>query len=327
MQLDNMLLQACKNNQKTVVQTFLKRGGIDVNKRDESGNTPLIYACLKSARDLVKLLLDNGADAGLGNQKNRMPIHFAAEAGNFQIISMLCNAGADVNCTDNNGVTPLMLLAQNGKTDAALKLLQNPDIDISIKDNEGRMAIDYATSSGLRELVKALTLAEDAHADSYGNTTLHHACWNGQGEVVKILLEKDPASVNKPNDEGESPLILAVRKSNLAIVELLLAAGALPSLADSEGVLPLHIAADKGDLFVGKTLLAAGADANQKTSEGQTPLILAAQKGKNDFTAMLIEKGADVNAVDNSQHSAMFYASEAGYTEIVEQLLIAGAEN
>ena len=62
--------------------------------------------------------------------------------------------------------------------------------------------------------------------------------------------------MNKLNDEGESPLILAVRKSNLAIVELLLAAGALPSLADSEGVLPLHIAADKGDLFVGKTLLA-----------------------------------------------------------------------
>ena len=141
MQLDNMLLQACKNNQKTGVQTFLKRGGIDVNKRDESGNTPLIYACLKSARDLVKLLLDNGADAGLGNQKNRMPIHFAAEAGNFQIISMLCNAGADVNCTDNNGVTPLMLLAQNGKTDAALKLLQNPDIDISIKDKDRKSVV------------------------------------------------------------------------------------------------------------------------------------------------------------------------------------------
>ena len=49
MQLDNMLLQACKNNQKAVVQTFLKRGGVDVNKRDESGNTPLIYACMKSA--------------------------------------------------------------------------------------------------------------------------------------------------------------------------------------------------------------------------------------------------------------------------------------
>ena len=62
MQLDNMLIQACKNNQKGVVQTFLKRGGVDLNKRDESGNTPLIYACMKNSREIVKLLLENGAD-------------------------------------------------------------------------------------------------------------------------------------------------------------------------------------------------------------------------------------------------------------------------
>lgn len=327
MQLDNMLLQACKNNQKGVVQTFLKRGGIDVNKRDTSGNTPLIYACLKSARDIVRLLLDNGAEADLGNQKNRMPMHFAAEVGNIQIISMLVDAGADVNCTDNDGVTPLMLLAQNGKTDAALKLLKNPDIDISIKNNSGQMAIDYATSAGLRELVEVLSQEEGDHADTYGNTTLHHACWNEQSEVVKVLLEKDLSSVNKLNDDGDSPLILAVQKSNLMIVELLLAAGAKPDCANTDGVLPLHIAADKGDLFVGRALLDAGAGLNQKASDGQTPLILAARNGKNDFTAMLIEMGADVNGVDNDQHSALYYASEEGYTEIVEQLLVAGAEN
>ncbi len=87
MQLDNLFLEACKNNRKSVVQTFLKRGGIDVNKRDESGNTPLIYACMKNARDLVKILLENGADANLGNQSNLMPLHFAAERGNFEIIA------------------------------------------------------------------------------------------------------------------------------------------------------------------------------------------------------------------------------------------------
>ncbi len=304
MQLDNMFLQACKNNQKSVVLTFLKRGGIDVNKRDETGNTPLIYACLKSSRDLVK----NGADVNLANQKNRMPLHFAADSGNAQIISMLTENGADVNCTDNNGVTPLMVLAQKGKTDAALKLIQHPDIDISIKDNSNRMAIDYATAAGLRELVTALSASKEDHADSYGNTPLHHACWNDQSEVVKVLLEKDPESVNKLNDDGESPLLLTVRKSNLMIAELLLSAGAKTDIAN-------------------QALLTAGAGIDQKAFDGQTPLILAARNAKNDFTAMLIESGANVNAVDNDQHSALYYASEAGYTEIVEQLLVAGAEN
>jgi len=327
MQLDNMLLQACKNNQKSVIQTFLKRGGVDVNKRDESGNTPLIYACMKSARDLVKMLLDAGADAGLANQKSRAPLHFAAESGSAEIATLLLQAGADVNCTDVNGVTPLMLMAQNGRTDAALKLMQQPGIDLKIKDNNNRMAIDYATSAGLRELVKALSQTQEEHTDAYGNTSLHHACWNNQGEVVKVLLEKDPESVNRLNDEGRSPLMLAAQRSNLMIAELLLAHGADASCADASGVAPLHVAADNGDLFLGKALLTAGAEINAKTSDGQTPLIRAARRGKNDFTAMLLEQGADVNAVDNENHSALYYASEAGLTEIVEQLLMAGAEN
>lgn len=327
MQMDNMLLQACKNSQKAVVQTLLKRGGADVNKRDESGNTPLICTCLKGARDLVKLLLDAGADANLPNQRGRTPLHFAAESGNAQIIALLAEAGADVNAADNDGVTPLMVLAQRGRTDAALKLLQRPDIDVSARDNQNRMAIDYATAAGLRELVEALSAAEGPHADARGNTSLHHACRNGQGEVVKVLLEQDPDSVNRLNDDGESPLLLAVGRSNLVIVELLLRAGADAGRADLRGVLPLHIAAANGDLFTGRALLSAGADVNGKTAEGSTPLILAARNSRNDFTAMLIEEGADVNAVDNAQHSALYYASEAGYTEIVEQLLMAGAEN
>ena len=327
MQLDNMLLQACKNNKKSVAQTFLKRGGVDVNKRDESGNTPLIYACMKNARDLVKMLLDNGADVNLGNQRDRMPLHFAAETGSFEIIALLTGAGAEVNCADMNGITPLMVMAQQGKTDAALKFIQNPDVDIKRKDNDNHLAVDYATSSGLRELVKALSQTEEGHTDAYGNTTLHHACWDEQGEVVKVLLQKEKESVNKLNDEGESPLMLAVKRSNLVITELLLDAGAMADCADLKGVMPLHIAAGNGDLFVAKALIGAGAGINVRTVEGRTPLILAAKRGRNDLTAMLIETGADVNAVDNQQHSALYYATEAGFTEIVEQLLMAGAEN
>ncbi len=320
MQLDNMLLQACKNNQKSVVQMFLKRGGVNVDKRDESGNTPLIYACMKNARDLVKMLLEAGADANLSNVATRYPIHYAAETGNADIISQLVGAGADVNCTDKEGVTPLMLLARNGKTDAALKYLAFDGVDISLKDNNNNKAIDYATSAGLRELVKALSQNDGEHTDANGNTTLHHACWNEQTEVVKVLIEKD-ADVNKINDDGETPLFLAVRRANLVIVEKLLAAGAEPDISNIDGILPIHVAADDGEQFIGKALLDAGADINAKTGDGKTPLICAAYRGKNDFTAML------GNAVDNEQHSALYYASEAGFTEIVEQLLMAGAEN
>ena len=55
MQTDNLFLNACKNGQKSVVMTFLKKGGINVDKRDESGFTPLYYASLKAAAILLPL--------------------------------------------------------------------------------------------------------------------------------------------------------------------------------------------------------------------------------------------------------------------------------
>ena len=51
-------LNACRNGQKSIVQIFLKKGGIDINKRDQEGNTALYYACQKGYRDIVALLLD-----------------------------------------------------------------------------------------------------------------------------------------------------------------------------------------------------------------------------------------------------------------------------
>ena len=71
-------LNACRNGQKSIVQIFLKKGGIDVNKRDAEGNTPLYYACLKGLRDIVGLLLDSDADVSIANNCSETPLHAAA---------------------------------------------------------------------------------------------------------------------------------------------------------------------------------------------------------------------------------------------------------
>ena len=57
--MDTMFLNACKNAQKGIVQAFLKKGGINVDKRDALGNTPLYYVCSKGAKDIVKLLIED----------------------------------------------------------------------------------------------------------------------------------------------------------------------------------------------------------------------------------------------------------------------------
>ena len=116
-------LNACRNGQKSIVQIFLKKGGIDINKRDQEGNTALYYACQKGYRDIVALLLDNDADASCINNRSESPLHAAARSGNKEILGKLLQKGADINVTDNEGRTPLICLLDNKRTDAALFLM------------------------------------------------------------------------------------------------------------------------------------------------------------------------------------------------------------
>ena len=86
--MDNNMtfLNACRNGQKSIVQIFLQKGGINVNKRDAEGNTPLHYACLKGFRDIVNMLLEHDADVSVANNCAETPLHAAARSGNKEII-------------------------------------------------------------------------------------------------------------------------------------------------------------------------------------------------------------------------------------------------
>ena len=228
-------LNACRNGQKGIVQIFLKKGGIDVNKRDAEGNTPLYHACLKGYRDIVNLLLDSEADATITNNLSETPLHAASRSGNKEIIGKLVQYGADIDATDSEGRTPLIRLLENRRTDAALFLIEQ-GADTEIADNTGHKAIDYATANGLREVVERLSTGSTT--DTHGNTPLHQAAFNGQSGIVRSLLSTFPDMTDATNDNGETPLIIACMKGNLAVAKLLLDAGADANRSQLNGQRP-----------------------------------------------------------------------------------------
>ncbi len=324
--LDNMFISAVQKNQKAVVMTFLKKGGIDVNKRDELGFTSLYYACEKGSKDIVKLLLENDADVSMPSNDSKTCLHAVAKTGNKDIIQMLVDAGSDIDALDKEDKTPLMYFIQNKKTESALLLL-SLGADKTLLDSQGHSAKDYASAGGLKDLLDVLMSDQDVNEkDQYGNSLLHQAIHNNNSEVVKTLLAKEETIVDALNDASETPLINAVKKGSLIIVELLLAKSANVNLSLQNGTTCLHIASSNNYLDIAKALIKNGAELNTKNENGSTALINAAKNGHNDFTAFLIEKEADVNLVDNYGQSALFYATENGYNEIVEQLIMAGCE-
>mgnify|MGYP000760243072 FL=1 len=206
----------------------------------------------------------------------------------------------------------------------AALFLMDQGADTEVADASGHKAIDYATAHGLREVVARLSCGNDR--DARGNTPLHQAVYNGQGEIVRTLLLSDKSMLDSTNDGGETPLILACMQGNLVMVNLLLGTGADPGKAMLSGNAPIHYAAISGNRFIGEALLKAKAAVDAQNDNGETPLILAAKEGHNDFVSVLLEFHANVSISDNLQHTALYYAGERGFNEIVEKLLENGAE-
>ena len=114
------------------VKEFLAEG-VDVNAEDEHGNRPLYIAVEYGRKEIVELLIANGADLNVkGDTYSDTPLNIAASYGHKEIAKILIVKGADVNARDWEGNTPLdkakrhpeladLLRKHGGKTGEELK--------------------------------------------------------------------------------------------------------------------------------------------------------------------------------------------------------------
>lgn len=151
-------------------------------------------------------------------------------------------------------------------------------------------------------MVRALLAADvDVNARAADDATaLHWAADQDALEVADLLIRKG-AAVDAKTRLGVTPLWIAARNSNTAMITRLLQAHADPNIAPPTDGAPLMIAAQRGNAAAVKALLAAGADPNAREARhGQTALMWAAAEGHPDVVRLLIAAGADVRARSKS---------------------------
>lgn len=149
-----------------------------------------------------------------------------------------------------------------------------------------------------------------------------------------IFLIKNGADVNATDDDGLSPLSLAVSKENSEdIIEKLISAGASVEEADSQNLSPLMVAAASADSVPPKNqaeyikiLINAGADLTKTGPSGVTPLTLAAINAPPEILKLLIENGFDVNSVTEGGYTPLMIATWSNSLQAVEMLVAKGAD-
>lgn len=187
------------------------------------------------------------------------------------------------------------------------------------------------------DLLKRLSLGDNVSSaselsayfepDEDGDVQLHLAVASGLADVVDALVRMSPSPdhLSLQNNQGYSPLHIAVLQNQPAFVRRLVMAGARLDLPDDEGNNPLHLSARRGYLECAEALLASSPAPDQlfnhRNNLGQHCVHLATMGGHVQFLQFLSWKGADMNALEGrSGRSSLHLAVGARSLPLVQCL-------
>jgi ankyrin repeat protein len=194
----------------------------NIDIKTNNGRTPLFNAVKHNSLHGVKTLIELGANPNAKNECGNTPFQQIAFDTQLEIAKFLIEKGADVNAKGPNEWSTLMH-SINEKQEALTELLLNqPNIDLNVKDVAGMSALTLATSRGMLKTVKTLLEKEGSpnSATYYGETLLHLAVINKNVEMCKFLLAVG-ADKSMNTKGGKTPLDYAIDLKHEELIRIL----------------------------------------------------------------------------------------------------------
>ena len=319
---------------------------------DEDNDTALMKAAGQGHIEVVRFLVEQGADLNIRNEQRQNALMFAAAGGHLAVVIFLIDSGADVRLTVSRFYdysygpnTPFMWAAYNGHLDVVNLLLEY--MKIIYEAPLTGPALGWAAYRGHLDVVNLLLdygvgiNPRPALGQKRGSgiTALMLAAYGGQLEVVRFLLEKGadihvrtanwlPVQTDRGTtiyfqEIGASALTLAIDQGHAEVVRLLLEHWMWEYSADGRddhGLTALMYAAAAGDLEMARLLLQNEAPVNAQTDVGTTALMFAAAFGRVEVVRLLVENGADIHIQNGHNYTALSLAEERGHQEVVDLL-------
>lgn len=270
--------------------------------------TPLRNAAAKGHSEIVKFLLERGADPNLpeeGIAPHGHALYVAASNGHFEIAKLLLEHGAYPNPEVESSADALTMALMN-KDEKMVELLCSYG---------AARAVHIMAYYGDVQTAAAVFAANPALAND--PEALTNAAGEGQEAFVRLLLRYQPGLPKRINFPYWS-----VGAKTRALNELLFQHGMNPSQPDWLRVTPLHHFARKGDLEKAGLFLDHGADLHARDEDiCSTPLGWAAKFGQIRMVEFFLKRGAKLNLPDDPPWATpLAWATRRGHHEIVDLL-------
>ena len=294
----------------------------------ESLSNALVVAVMVGSVDIVKLLLQAGADVNAPGAAGLPLVHAVKGPGptptqRVAVVDLLIYAGADVNARAKDGSTALMGAAMANQTDIVRKLLA-AGADPNIRSNSGLTALSLAIATGHREIAELL-LPLTVVDNSPSPATLWAAAASGDLGAVEAALAAG-VSPNATAGKDLSPLLFAAANNHSAVALRLLEAGADPKVhAATTDSSPLKSFIGHHNLDMVRALIRAGVDVDATIIGGVSVLNFAVMGNDIAMVKLLLELGARPYRGPDLTKQPLWLAEQMRFDEMVALLLEAGA--
>lgn len=165
-------------------------------------------------------------------------------------------------------------------------------------------------------LATPMPAAAQFYSDGY---RFLEAVEKSDGEAATRLLDEPGSTIVNSRDitTGDSGLHITIARRDLLWTRFLLQRKANPNIRNNNGVTPLSLAVQLGFHEGVETLVDKGAQVDVANSAGETPLISAVHRRDTQLMRILLEGGANPDRTDNSGRSARDYASLPGVSSAI----------
>ena len=324
------LLAAARSGHHEIIDLLLATKGIQVDKPNHRGWSPLTMACYCGRLDIVKKLVACGADINIKDTENRTLLMIACVQGSLEVAQYLIESKvSDVNGHSLDTLTtPLIYAVLSGKCEL-VSLLLDHGADVEMKDNDGFTPLITACDHNDTHMVNLL-VSRGANIEARDNeltTPLIRAAFRGH-ELCVLEMIKLGGDVNAIDKYRWDSLLWAAREGHTGVVKTLLSHGAVPCVDLVQRTI-LMWACREGHIDVVIAILEHEKyqhSLETRDKMGMTALMWAVRYDRLEVVKTLVKFGVNMETVDDCGNNCVMLAVLNNHDVMLKHLLEEGVD-